>query len=339
MGSKKLRTQKQAVKQPANVEMPMVQNHSSIAVKQPKTPFYTIFYVVAIILVLIFLFNWIINACYTNAAMNADPSISNNQQLLMEKVQELISKSAVHPILQRIVLSVSILIGLLFFFKKTEKTDVSALGLFNKQKLAANIGIGLVAGFLAILVIYNVLIVFGWYEFTGVFRYTPLQFLWLLEIIVCVLSEELLFRGYLKYKFSNIKPIYMYAISTVLFVLFKALGSTMPSTYITFAVMNIFLMYMYIKFDSPWFGVAFRFMWLLISGLVISIYSPAVPGIFESLPRVENLFAGSRAGFESGLIAATVLALAFVGVKFITDGRLKPGEKHVRKLQKDGTIR
>ena len=123
MGSKKLRSLKQADKQPVSVEAPKVVNQSIAAAKLSKTPFYTIFFVVAIILALIFVFNWIINACYTNAAMNTDPSISNNQQLLLEKVQELISKSAVHPILQRIVLSVSILIGLLFFFKKTEKIN------------------------------------------------------------------------------------------------------------------------------------------------------------------------------------------------------------------------
>ena len=339
MGSKKEREQKKTSKQPAIPPAKKVVNAQISAVKASKTPIYTIFYIVAIVLALVFVFNWIINACYTSAAMNADPSLSDNQQLLMQKVQELIEKSAAYPVLQRITLSGSILLSLIFFFSKAEKSELKVLGLFNKQRLAANVGIGLITGFLAILVIYNVLLVFKCVKFTGEFRYDPIQFLWLAEIILCVMSEELFFRCYLKYKLSSLKPIYMYAISTVLFVLYKGLPSPMPSTYVTYAIMHIFLMFMYVKFESPWFGVSFRFMWLFISGLVISIYSPAVPGIFKSDLLAENFFAGSKAGFESGLLAGIVLLLAFAAVKFITEGRLKPGEKYVRKLQKDGTIR
>jgi len=339
MGSKKEREQKKTSKQPVNPPAKKVVNPSLGKLQGSQTPIYTVFYIVAIVLALVFVLNWIVNACYTSAAMNMDPSLSDDQQLLMQKVQELIDKSVAYPVLQRIILSGSILLSLIFFFNKTERSELKVLGLFNKQRLGANIGIGLITGFLAILVIYNVLLVFKWVKFTGEVRYDPIQFLWLAEIILCVLSEELFFRCYLKYKLSNVKPIYMYAISTVLFVLYKGLPSPMISTYVTYAVMHIFLMLMYVKFESPWFGVSFRFMWLFVSGLVISIYSPAVPGIFKSDLLAENFIVGTKAGFESGLLAGIVLLLAFVAVKFITDGRLKPGEKYVRKLQKDGTIR
>lgn len=131
----------------------------------------------------------------------------------------------------------------------------------------------------------------------------------------------------------------MYTVTCVLYAIYKGLPSSSPATYISYAAMNFFFMYAYTNLDSPWFVISFRLVWTFISGLVLSVYSPGVPGIFQTKWININILTGTAAGFENGLIVAFVFVVAYFAVKTIFSGRLKPGEKYQRRLRKDGTIR
>lgn len=341
MGSKKSRIAKQSAKPNGIAQTNKVKVTKSEAFKlgESTQPLYKVLFLVAVILILTFLLNWILNSVFTNIVSNRNPDISHDSTQLLEKVQEYIDANVYYPVLQKIVLELSGILAMLFFFERIEKSNLSELGFFNKQKIGANIGLGALLGFVAVLVALNLLFLCKGIELTGKAIVNPVQLLWAAEFIFMIFCEEFIFRGYLRYKLSKTNPIVMYTVTCALYALYKGLPSTSPATYISYAAMNFFFMYAYINLNSPWFGIAFRFVWTFISGLVLSAYSPGVPGIFQTKWIKFNILTGSAAGFENGLIVAFVFVIAYFGVKMILGGRLKPGEKYQRRLHKDGTIR
>lgn len=344
MGSKKLRMAKQAAK-PASeesatsVKKKLVKPKSFILGKSNE-PIYKALLMAVAVAVLAFLLNWILNSVFTNIVSSQNPDISNNSTLLLEKVREYISNNIYYPALQKSVLEASGILAVIFFFKRIEKSDISEMGFANKQKIGANIGLGSLMGFLAVLIAFNFLLLLNGAEFTGKLVLHPVQIVWLIEFILMILCEEFIFRGYVRYKLANTKPVVMYAVSCVLFALYKGYPSTSPATYISYAAMNFFLMFAYVQLNSPYFGMAFRFVWTVLCGIVFPVYSGIVPGLFQMQWNKENILTGLDKGFEHGLIAAFVFIIAYLGVKLIISGKLKPGEKkYQRRLQKDGTIR
>ncbi len=342
MGSKKERSEKQTERLKSS------QAQAPRELKQPQKPFslglatepmYKAGLMVIAIIVIMFLLNFIINSVFTQIVTSQYSELANDSEKLLEKVQEYIGKSTVYSVLQRISLSLSGILALIFLFKRIEKTDLDAIGVKNKQKLGINIGLGALLGFVAILVVYNLLLLIGSVGMSGMMVLDPIQLLWTLEILFMCVFEEMFFRGYLHFKLGKMKPVWLFVISSVIFVLFKGMPSDAVGTYTTYALMNVFLILMYKQLKSPWFGVAFRFMWTFTSGIVLSIYSPAVPGIFELSHFSENILSGTKSGFENGIIASVVIVACYFVVRVIASGKLKPKEKYQRRLQKDGTIR
>lgn len=343
MGSKKLRAAKQAAK-------PVKASAQTTAVKKPTKvkpfelesstePLYKALLMVFAVLVLALLLDQILNSAYINIVSDMYPDIVGNSVLLREKVEEYMYNNMYYPALQRITLELAGILAVCFFFKRIEKNDLSVLGFTSKQKIGSNIGMGLLFGFLAVLITFNLIFMFNGVDFTGKVLLSPIQLLWLLEILLMIMCEELVFRGYLRYKFSNVSPIVMYIISSALYALYKGFNSSSLMAYLPYLVMNFFFMFTYIKLNSPWFNISFRFMWSFISGLILPIYSPLIPGLFQMEWKNANVLTGVDGSVEKGLIVALVFVLAYFGVKFILEGRLKPGEKHQRRLYKDGTIR
>lgn len=342
MGSKKSRIAKQSAK-PINTAA------KTVTKKKPKSeifklvestePLYKALFLIGVTVILAFLLNWILNSVFTNLVASRNPDISDNSKLLLEKVKEYINANPYYYVLQKTVVELSGILAMVFFFERIEKNNLSELGFFNKQKLGTNIGLGALIGFLSVLVALNLLLVCKGVELTGKAVIHPVQLLWAVEFMLMILCEELIFRGYVRYKLSNTSPVIMYAVSCVLFALYKGFPSKSPATYISYAAMNFFFMYAYTKLNSPWFGISFRFVWTFISGLLLSVYSSGVPGLFSVKWIKINILTGSASGFENGLIVAFVFIIAYLGVKMILEGRLKPGEKYQRRLHKDGTIR
>lgn len=343
MGSKKSRIAKQAAKPVGEVSEMSVEKkpvkQKMFTLGKPDEPIYKAILMAVAFAVLAFLLNWILNSVFTNIVSSQNPELSNNSTLLLEKVREYISNNIYYPALQKSVLEVSGILAVVFFFKRIEKRDISELGFTNKQKIGANIGLGSLIGFLAILIAFNLLFLLNGVEFTGKLVIHPVQIVWLVEFSLMILCEEFIFRGYVRYKLANTKPIIIYVVSCVLFALYKGYPSTSPATYISYAAMNFFLMFAYVQLNSPYFGIAFRFVWTVLSGIVFPVYSGIIPGLFQMQWNKENILTGLDKGVEHGLIAAFVFIIAYLGVKMIISGKLKPGEKYQRRLHKDGTIR
>lgn len=341
MSSKKMRTAKQSVR-PLNMQSTVSKKPASakaFELGSSTEPLYKALFMILVVLVLTFLLNWILNSVFTNIVSSKNPDISNDSALLMEKVQEYVNNSMYYPVLQKIVLELSGILAMIFFFARIEKKNISELGFANRQKLGVNIGLGGLIAFVALLVAFNLLFLCKGVEFTGKAVINPIQLLWAAEFVLMILCEEFIFRGYIRYKLADKKPAVIYIVSCVLFALYKGLPSTSPATYISYAAMNFFFMFVYQKLNSPWFNISFRLVWTFLSGLVLSVYSPGVPGLLQIKWNNVNILTGTQAGFENSLIVAFVFVLAYFGVKMIFDGRLKPGEKYQRRLHKDGTIR
>ena len=344
MGSKKVRNERQLERMRTNPVAPPVEKKTEPAgfelpTGKPQRQWYTLGFMIVSILLIMFAVNWVINYAFTAVCLSRDPSLKDNSEALMEAFNKFVGSNAAYMILQKMSLNISVVLTLLLFFKRFEGENISSLGIHFKGKTGVNIGAGALLGFVAILLAYNLLMIIGAVKMTGRVYFDPIQLLWTLDMIITVLADEALFRGYVRYKLADKHKILIYAASAIVFALYKGLPSTSPVTYISYGAMALFMMYIYELTKSLWFGIMFRFAWAFFSGIVLSINLSTIPGIFMNEGLKESIFAGNDFGFENGLIAVIVIVVCFGIVKYIFEGRMKPGKKFQRRLQKDGTIR
>lgn len=345
MGSKKDRTQKKMQRYVGRQNSAHSVQKSTDSGKKteritsvdfPKAPIYTILIMIVGIVVLTLLFTTVMNGAVTQICIKNDPSLNNDASALKIAAEKYIADHPVFRIISLILMNFAGISAMFVLFGRLERCELPVIGFINNGKRKMDIGMGVIFALGCTLIIYNIFAFFGYVKPTMAFLFAPVQLLWALQIVIMCIFEEMFFRGYLLFKTKKYSFTIKIAVSALIFTIYKGLPSTMPSTYITYAIMGVFLAYTTLKFNTLWFSLSFRLVWTLVSGLVLSIYSPAVPGIVENSGIPVNLLAGSAAGFENGLIAGFVLILCFLLVKYMLKKRSEPNQ---RRLQSDGTIR
>ncbi len=345
MGSKKERTDKKLKKYIGNSSnmsqhnkvLPKTSKSSDNTINlMPQTPLYTALIMIICIFVISFLFTFMMNTVITEICIKQDPTLSNNIEALRAAAEKYLTEHPIFNIINKILVNMAGISAIMIFFRKLEKTELPVIGFINNGKRKMDIGMGILFSFCAVLVAYNILAFFGFIKPTFALVFNPIQLLWTLDIIIMCVFEEMLFRGYMIFKLKKQNTLLRIAIPTILFALYKGLPSTMPSTYITYIAMGAYLSFTAIRFNSIWFSVAFRAIWTFTSGILLSIYSMAVPGIIENENIATNILSGSPAGFENGLIATFVIVICFAITQYMLKKRT---EKTQRRLYPDGTIR
>lgn len=196
--------------------------------------------------------------------------------------------------------------GVIFYCLKIEKRPLSSLG-FRKNGVVLEILLGLGIGALLIGAVYAIVTSTGAVTFvrhtdTRILR--PSIILYFFGFLVKVVSEELLYRGFLLTSLSrDIRPIFSALLTALVCSIFNF------STLIGFinSFVFCFLLNVYVlKRGSIWGSISIRFVWcffeavvLGFTGLGAAMFLPATPTSSVSL-----LLAGTPGyGFDSGLIA------------------------------------
>ncbi len=338
MGSKKQRSKRKNER--GKNTQPMPKKTEAVSRKTGEhtssVPLYTALFMLAGMAVLAFIFTVILNTAVTDIYLKNHPELSGDNTALKAAVEAYINDNAIYNIVQRIVVNVSGILAIMMLFGRLEKESFPSVGFSGDAKRRVNIGMGALFSFLGVLVAYNILAAIGYVKPTGALVFNWVQLLWIADILVMCLFEEIFFRGYIGYKLSNYNMNYTIIISSVLFALYKGLPSTLPSTYITYIIMGVLLSYVSVKLKSVWFALSFRIVWTFTSGILLSIYAEVVPGIVENSGIKESLLSGNKSGFENGLIASAVLLICFILAKRMIENRNAPKQ---RRLHPDGTIR
>ncbi len=325
--------QKNAAVKPAKTDS---SKKSSSVWQDAEKPLYTVLFLVAAIAVLSFVFRLIMNSVVTDICTKADPSLANNVEALKEAASAYIESHPVFTVISRMTISLAVIAALVFFFPMIEDTTHSSLGLRKTLQTGADLGLGSIFGIVSVFLIFNIFILLGYAGITGDLVFNYYEIIWGIDIILTCIFEELFFRGYLIFKLKKYGTVLTMIVTSLLFTLFKGIPSTAIPTYLTFFAMGMFLSWTTLRFSSIWFAFTFRLFWTLISGIVLPVYSAAVPGIVELEFFKEGFLSGTKAGFENGFLATIIILACFFTVKYIADR--KKNETKQRRLHSDGTI-
>ncbi len=348
MGSKKERKLKaQAKKTTQNssavgtekqpVEKKAKKLEQKLQITTASRPLWTIVIIVVGVMLLEFLFQFMLNTVVTDQYMKAHPELTETAAI-RDAVAQYMEQNPIFFVLRRIIYNLSGILALMLLFGRVEKEQLPEIGFSNPRFRGGNIIIGVVISALAVFCAYALLTVLEYIEPTGAFVFSWLQPLWVVNFVLMSFFEEMFFHGYLVFKLGKLKPVWIVLITSVVFALWGGLPSTNPIIYLNYLILGAFLCFTRIKFDSLWFGIAFRFGWTLTSGVFLSIYTNPnlCPGILEHSGLATNFLAGNQAGFENGMIATIILSMCFIVVYKISQSRQT---RFQRRLTKDGYIR
>ena len=200
--------------------------------------------------------------------------------------------------------------GVIFYCVKIEKRPFSSLG-FRKNGVALEIMLGLGIGALLIGALFSVVYFSGAVDFvrhpdTRILR--PTIILYFFGFLVQVVSEELLYRGFLLTSLSrDIRPIFSALLTALVCSIFNF------SSLIGFinAFLFSFLLNIYVlKRGSIWGTISLRFVWCFVESVVLGFTGYGATIFFpkEIASSLTLVFAGAPGyGFESGLITSILL--------------------------------
>ncbi len=338
MGSKKLRNQRKSnTVLPTSSPSPALSEKKAAISNDIQKPIYTVFFMIIGIVLLSFLFTVIVNTFITDYYMSLHPELGNDIEAIRAGVEEFIYTKTIFIVLRRVAISLAGILSMLILFGKIEQKSFAVIGFEYKEKRTFDILIGLAFGLIAMLVLYNFLLIFGFVQPSGTLIFSLSQIYWTFEILLMCIFEELFFRGYLLYKLKKFKPVISIAIISVIFSIYKGITVNSPGIFLSQAAMSILLTFAAIRFKSLWFPLTFRFMWTFASAILLSVYSVAIEGMIANNGLANNIIAGG-ASVENGIMASGVLIICFVLVMKMAQTREKP-KAFTRKLHSDGTIR
>lgn len=341
MGSKKERTDRKLQKlitpeQKTHSVAPSVQiSHKPTIQAKSTTPFYTALIMIAAMVVLYFIFTVILNTVIADMCLSADSSLNGNNEALLAATEQFIVDHPIYNIISSAFISISGILAMMMTFYRLEKCEITSVGLFKTATTKTDIGMGLLIGFVSAAVVYNLLFLFGFVKPTGAFVFNYYQIAWTFHILFTIVFEEILFRGYVMFKFPGKNGFVGIIISGVAFALYKGVPSIMPSTYITYFIFGAMLAYSVKMFHSVWFALSFRLIWTFFNAIIFSVDSAVILGIVENSGLTESFLSGSRAGCENGIIAGAIFVLCFILIRYLNKKRSEP---KIRKIHRDGTI-
>ena len=197
--------------------------------------------------------------------------------------------------------------GAIFYCLKMEKRPFSSLG-FRKNGAAVEILIGLGVGAALIGTVFSVVYFSGAVDFvrhidTRIFR--PSIILYFFGFLVKVVSEELLYRGFLLTSLSrDIRPFFSALLTALVCSIFNFSSLIgFLNAFLFSLLLNIYVL----KRGSIWGTVALRFVWcfteevvLGFTGLGAAMFIPK-----EQSSSLVAVLAGTPGyGFDSGLVAS-----------------------------------
>ncbi len=338
MGSKKLRTEKRLEQLKNAPPRPIAKSvpQKPTAIAEPQRPWYTILIMAAAIAVIMFLFNLMLNTFVTDYFLQRHPEYNGDNEALRIAVEAFMKQSSWYIIIQRLIYNFSGVVAIMICFFRLEQEELTVIGLKKNGKIFQDVGMAVLFAFTAVLIVFNLLAAIGYTKLTRTLEFSWYQLLWTVEIAIMCLFEEGFFRGFLGYKLKKYGTLVATVVPALIFTLYKGIPSTMPGTYLTYFVMGAMLSFTVNKLGTMWFSLAFRFVWTFVSGVVLSIYSGLIKGIFEITGIKETLLSGNVASFENGLLPGIILIICFVIIYKMITSR---GKRTERRLHSDGTIR
>ncbi len=226
----------------------------------------------------------------------------------------------------RLILQLASLVGVLLltwlFRRLLDGQSFVSLG-FRRRGWLADIGLGLVLGFVLMALIFGVEIAAGWLRVDGVID-APTALVtvlaYLVIYIIVGITEELSFRGYILVNLRDgFGVIAAVIVSSVLFGLAHALNPHFgPVALFNIALVGVFFCYAYLATgNNLWLPIAYHFSWNFCQGTVFSfpVSGTGGEGLFiTALTGGPEWITGGPFGPEAGLLGTAAILLSFLAV-------------------------
>jgi len=226
----------------------------------------------------------------------------------------------------KLIFELASLVGVLpltwLFRRFLDGQSFVSLGFRLHGRWPADVGLGVVLGFVLMAIIFVVEIAGGWLHVDGMMDMTTAVVTVLVYLVVYIivgLLEELSFRGYM---FVNLRDGFGVVIAVIATsVLFGLVHGGNPSfgplALFNIALVGVFFCYAYLVTGNLWLPIAFHFSWNFCQGTVFSfpVSGTGGDGLFiTALTGAPEWITGGDFGPEAGLLGTAAILASFLAV-------------------------
>jgi len=199
-----------------------------------------------------------------------------------------------------------------------------SLGFRRRGPWLADVGLGVVLGFVLMAIIFGVEVGAGWlrvdgfaWATQGVMAVATTVLIYLVIYLIVGLTEELSFRGYILVNLRDSFGVVVAVIaSSVLFGLAHALNPNFgPVALLNIALVGVFFCYAYLVTDNLWLPIAYHFSWNFCQGTIFSfpVSGTGGEGLFlTTLTGAPEWITGGNFGPEAGLLGTAAILASFL---------------------------